>query len=117
MPISTRGCAMTDVTAGPLTLFVDRVRRSSLLKRLFRHRLFVTGLILFMAVLLMALLADLLAPHLPNQNNYRYRLGEPNAQYWFGTDNYGRDVLSRVIYGSRVSLRIAFMVVVMNAVF
>jgi peptide/nickel transport system permease protein len=109
---------MTDVTAaGQITLFVDRVRRSSLLRRLFRHRLFVTGLGLFMAVLLMAVLADLLAPHLPNQNNFRYRLGEPNAEHLLGTDNYGRDVLSRVIYGSRVSLRIAFMVVVMNALF
>jgi peptide/nickel transport system permease protein len=108
---------MTDVTASPFVLFVDRVRRSSLLRRLFRHRLFVTGLGLFTVVVLMALLADLLAPHLPNQNNFRYRLGEPNADHLLGTDNFGRDVLSRVIHGSRVSLRIAFMVVVMNALF
>ena len=108
---------MTDVTASPFVLFVDRVRRSSLLRRLFRHRLFVTGLGLFTVVVLMALLADLLAPHLPNQNNFRYRLGEPNADHLLGTDNFCRDVLSRVIHGSRVSLRIAFMVVVMNALF
>lgn len=105
---------MTDTA---LYLFVDRVRRSSLIRRLFRHRLFVSGLALFLAVLALAVFADALAPHAPNQNNFRYRLGEPNAIHWLGTDNFGRDVLSRVIYGSQVSLRIAFMVVVMNAVF
>jgi peptide/nickel transport system permease protein len=105
------------MTDAPLYLLFDRVRRSSLLRRLFKHRLFVTGLALFLAVLLMAVFADALAPHPPNQNNFRYRLGEPNATHVLGTDNFGRDVLSRVIYGSQVSLRIAFMVVVMNAVF
>lgn len=105
------------MTESRLALFIDRVRRSSLLRRLFKHRLFLTGLLLFAVVLSMAVLAGVLAPHLPNQNNFRYRLGEPNAVHWLGTDNFGRDVLSRVIYGSQVSLRIGFMVVVMNAVF
>ena len=105
------------MTEHRLALFIDRARRSSLIRRLFKHRLFLTGLILFAVVLLMAMLAGVLAPHLPNQNNFRYRLGEPNAIHWLGTDNFGRDVLSRLIYGSQVSLRIAFMVVVMNAVF
>ncbi len=81
-------------------LLLDRWRRSTLPRRLFTHRLFLTGLALFLVVLGMALFASLLAPHLPNQNNYRYRLGEPNATHWLGTDNFGRDVLSRVIYGS-----------------
>jgi peptide/nickel transport system permease protein len=105
------------MTESRLALFIDRARRSSLLRRLFKHRLFLTGLILFVVVVLMAILAGMLAPHLPNQNNFRYRLGEPNAVHWLGTDNFGRDVLSRVIYGSQVSLRIALMVVIMNAVF
>lgn len=105
------------MTEARITLFLDRVRRSGLLKRLFRHRLFLSGLALFMCVLFMAVFASVLAPHLPNQNNYRYRLGEPNDIHILGTDNFGRDVLSRVIYGSQVSLRIGFMVVVMNAVF
>jgi len=105
------------MTENAVTLFFDRMRRSSLLKRLFKHRLFVTGLGLFLCVLAMAVFADWLAPHLPNQNNYRYRLGEPNGTHLLGTDNFGRDVLSRVIYGSQVSLRIGFMVVIMNAVF
>jgi len=44
----------------------------------------------------MALTAGFLAPHLPNQNNFRYRLGAPTKMYLLGTDGFGRDVLSRV---------------------
>ena len=97
--------------------WLERMRRSSLPRRLLRHRLFMTGAGLFLLVLLMAVFADVLAPHMPNQNNVRYRLGAPNDVYWLGTDNFGRDVLSRVIHGSRVSLRIGLMVVLANAVF
>ncbi|MBI1779639.1 MAG: ABC transporter permease [Proteobacteria bacterium] len=93
------------------------MRRSTLPRRLLRHRLFMTGAVLFSLIVLMALFADLLAPHAPNQNNVRYRLGEPNDLFWLGTDNFGRDILSRVIHGSRVSLRIGLMVVITNAVF
>ena len=91
-------------------------RRSSTWRRLRRHRLFTTGLILFGLVVLMALAAGLLAPHSPNQNNFRYRLGAPTKVYLLGTDGFGRDVLSRVIYGARVSLRIGLMVVLLNGI-
>jgi peptide/nickel transport system permease protein len=72
--------------------------------------------VLFALVVLMAFLADAVAPHLPSQNNYRYRLGAPTRVFLLGTDGFGRDVLSRVIHGARVSLRIGLMVVLMNAV-
>jgi peptide/nickel transport system permease protein len=76
----------------------------------------MTGLVLFGLVVLMALAANLLAPLPPNQNNFRYRLGAPTRVYLFGTDGFGRDVLSRVIYGARVSLRIGLMVVLLNGI-
>ena len=72
---------------------------------------------LFGAIVLMALLADLIAPHDPLRNNFRYRLGAPNDVHWLGTDRAGRDVLSRIVHGSQVSLRIGLMVVVVTAVF
>ena len=96
----------TPMTEARFQLFVDRIRRSSLPRRLFTHRLFLTGFILFLAVLTMAVLASYIAPHAPNQNNFRYRLGAPNEVHWLGTDRAGRDVLSRIIHGSQVSLRI-----------
>jgi peptide/nickel transport system permease protein len=103
--------------SGRFRLFLDRVRRSSLPRRLLGHRLFMSGLVLFLLVVLLAIFADMLSPFSPNQNNYRNRLGEPDELHWLGTDNFGRDILSRVIHGSRVSLRIGLMVVAMNAVF
>ncbi|MBM3626363.1 MAG: ABC transporter permease [Alphaproteobacteria bacterium] len=85
-------------------------------RRLLNHRSFMVGATLFGAIVLMALLADLIAPHDPLRNNFRYRLGEPNDVHWLGTDRAGRDVLSRIIHGSQVSLRIGLMVVLITGV-
>jgi peptide/nickel transport system permease protein len=95
---------------------VGRLRRSKAVRRLLHHRLFMTGLVLFALIVAMAASAGTLAPHPPNQNNFRYRLGAPTRVFLLGTDGFGRDVLSRVIHGARVSLRIGLMVVVMNAI-
>jgi len=84
--------------------------------RLLRHRSFSIGLVLFGSVLGAALLADWIAPHSPVLNNYRYRLGAPNDVHLLGTDRFGRDVLSRILYGARVSLRIGLAVAVLTAV-
>ncbi len=94
----------------------QRYRRATTWNRLSRHRLFMTGLCLFGIVAVMALTASVLAPQDPNQNNFRYRLGAPTKVYLLGTDGFGRDVLSRVLYGARVSLRIGLLVVVLNGV-
>jgi len=104
--------------AGAEPVAADQARpwRSRTWRRLRRHHLFMTGLVLFTLVLLMALVAGLVAPHDPLQNNYRYRLGAPTKVYLLGTDGFGRDVLSRVLYGTRVSLRIGLMVVVLNGI-
>ena len=110
---------MNDRTAAPtpVSALIERLRRSKVARRLLCHRLFMTGLVLFALVVIMAIFAGLLAPHEPNQNNFRYRLGAPNHVFLLGTDDFGRDVLSRVIYGARVSLRIALMVVFMTGIF
>jgi peptide/nickel transport system permease protein len=85
-------------------------------RRLLNHRSFIVGATLFGAIVLMALLADLIAPHDPLRNNFRYRLGAPNDVHWLGTDRAGRDVLSRIVHGSQVSLRIGLMVVLVTGV-
>jgi len=53
-----------------------------------------------------ALFADMLAPYNPVEQNLRTRLHAPSAQHWFGTDDLGRDVLSRVLHGGRISLMV-----------
>lgn len=57
---------------------------------------------------LLALLADLLAPHDPLANDFLAMFRPPGAPYWLGTDAFGRDVLSRLIYGSRTALLVGF---------
>lgn len=83
-------------------------------KGLLSHRSFVIGLFLFSLIAMLAVFADLIAPYDPNKNNYRNLLSPPSAQHWFGTDGFGRDILSRVIHGTRVSLRIGLVVVVLT---
>ncbi|MFQ5839651.1 MAG: ABC transporter permease [Candidatus Methylomirabilales bacterium] len=62
-------------------------------------------------VLLMALVgigADLLTPYDPLETRYHLMMQAPNATFWLGTDAYGRDILSRIIYGSRTALLVGF---------
>ncbi len=64
------------------------------------------GLIVITILLQTALLAPLLAPYDPNVVNLGNTLQPPSASHWFGTDELGRDIMSRIIYGTRISLTI-----------
>lgn len=77
-----------------------------------RNPLGSLGLALLLAMVLLAIFAPQIATHDPAQLNRDERLLPPSAQHFFGTDASGRDVYSRVVYGSRVSLRVAFVVLV-----
>ncbi len=83
--------------------------------RLLRHRLAVIGLILSSLVLLVALFAPLLAPYDPLALNIPQRLQPPGADHWMGTDHLGRDILSRVIYGARISLQVSVVSVALGS--
>jgi peptide/nickel transport system permease protein len=86
-------------------------------KRLLRNRSFVIGAVIVLAVALVAIGADWLAPYEPLRNNVRARLRPPSELYWFGTDHYGRDVLTRILYGARISLTIGLFTVIATGVF
>lgn len=73
--------------------------------------LLVAGVLLITFFIAMALLAPWLAPHDPAQLNLVGRLHPPSSASLFGTDELGRDILSRVIYGARISLAVGFAVV------
>ena len=62
------------------------------------------GLAVFLIVVIVAILAPVLAPYDPNDQNILEKLRPPSLEHWFGTDSFGRDTLSRVIYGARISL-------------
>jgi peptide/nickel transport system permease protein len=85
--------------------------------RLVGNRSFVIGGALVLLIALIAVFADWLAPFDPLRSNVRARLQPPNAMRWFGTDHFGRDILSRVIHGARISMTIGILVVVATGVF
>jgi peptide/nickel transport system permease protein len=87
------------------------------LARLSRNRSFVVGAALVLFVLMVACFANVLAPYDPVRSNFRLRFAPPSAAHWFGTDHFGRDLLSRVIYGGRVSMEIGLLVVLATGLF
>ena len=64
----------------------------------------LAGLAMTLGWILLALFAPAIAPYDPNAHDMRAILQPPNAAHWLGTDNYGRDVLSRIIHGARIDL-------------
>ena len=77
-----------------------------------RHQpLALLGIFLLIGFLLAALFAPLLAPHDPAAIDLNHRLMAPSASHWLGADELGRDILSRILYGARLSLSIAVSVV------
>jgi peptide/nickel transport system permease protein len=75
----------------------------------------VFGLAIVLLLCLVALLAPLLAPDNPYQQHLQQTLRPPGALHWLGTDDFGRDMLSRLIYGSRITLLIVALVAVVAA--
>jgi peptide/nickel transport system permease protein len=77
-------------------------------KALARNRLAVVGGAVVVVLVLLAVLAPVLAPWDPHRPDVKKILDPPSARHWLGTDQLGRDVLSRMLYGARVSLAVGF---------
>lgn len=81
--------------------------RGSLLSLLLQNRVTLAGCIVLVIVVLVAIFGPLLAPFGVNATNVTNALQPPSAEHWFGTDDLGRDVFSRVLVATRVSLLVA----------
>lgn len=77
-------------------------------QRLMRNRVACVGLTLIVAAALIAMFAPLIATHSPTAQVLRDQLQSPSASHWFGTDDVGRDIFSRLVYGTRITLYIVF---------
>jgi oligopeptide transport system permease protein len=86
------------------------------LRELLRNRLAVIGGIFIVLLILAAVFADSIAPYGYAETHFQDNYSPPNATYLLGADNLGRDVLSRTIYGARVSLAVAFVAGVVSLV-
>jgi peptide/nickel transport system permease protein len=99
---------MTDAALPALTIadkadeLESPARRA--LRRLFKRKGAVIGLVVVATFILLALFAPFVAPYDPIATSWTLVRKAPSAQHWFGTDDLGRDILSRVMYGARASL-------------
>lgn len=105
LELSTVDAEALDALPGP---------RRRLVKRLARNPLAVAGLVVVLIAVAAALLADLVAPYPADRTNFAAALQPPSTQHWFGTDELGRDQLSRVLFGMRASVSVGAMSVVLS---
>ncbi|MEK5492208.1 ABC transporter permease [Paenibacillus sp. FSL R7-0297] len=80
------------------------VKPKTLLSLLLHNRLAALGLTFILIWTVVAIIAPWLAPHDPYVTDMANKLQAPSSSHWFGTDNFGRDILSRVLYGARISI-------------
>jgi peptide/nickel transport system permease protein len=105
----------TTATTRPVTVLLGRPPRqrtlSSTVIEFLRHSpLNLLGVVLIALFLFLVVFGSVLAPHDPIQPNVALKLQPPSSTYWFGTDELGRDVFSRVLSGAKYSLGIAFII-------
>lgn len=82
-----------------------------------RWRLVIAGSVIIAAILICALFAPWIAPYSPYDLDYTAMLQGPSAAHWLGTDEIGRDILSRIIYGARISMQVAFIAAGIGLIF
>jgi len=83
----------------------------TILKKALRNPLSLVGFIIIISVFILAMFAPFIAPYDPNEINVKAILLGPSIEYWMGTDGLGRDVLSRMLYGGRISLLVGLVAV------
>lgn len=94
----------------------SRIGVWAVLKAILKHKVSCVGIIIILLLFLMAVFAPFLAPHDPNEQDLYHVLEGPSRKHLLGTDDVGRDLLSRVIYGSRVSLLVGVAATTFSAV-
>ena len=91
-------------------------RRFRVVRKLARHRSFSIGFVIMVLLLIVAIAAPYVTGLDPTAMKIRMRFRPPQSAYWFGTDQFGRDLLTRVLYGARMSLWIALAVALLSGV-
>lgn len=85
-------------------------------RRLKQNRAAMFGLVILLIIILAAVFADVIAPYDYSKQDLKNRFIAPCMEHLFGTDNFGRDIFSRIVYGSRISLRVGLVSVVFSIV-
>ncbi|GAM15152.1 oligopeptide transport system permease protein OppC [Mesobacillus selenatarsenatis SF-1] len=99
-------------TSGSLDLHGIKTSRDTMLgiivRKFFKNKLAIFGGIFLIIIISAALLAPVIAPYSPSKQNLLLKLQPPSSDHWLGTDRFGRDVFSRLLYGARISLLVGF---------
>lgn len=108
----------TEVSENGHDLGTMRMRSlwSDALRRLLANRGAAVGGVIFLLIIIVAIIAPLLAPFDPIKLNVVDSLQGPSGRHWLGTDQFGRDILSRIIYGSRISVAMGVVAVTISVV-
>ncbi len=104
-PHKAKGKGLDEELGPANTLWRDALRR------LLRHRLAMFGSLVLLIVAVMAIFGPAITPYDPNAMNFSLRFANPSLEHWMGTDDFGRDIFSRIIIGARVSLQVGFIAV------
>jgi peptide/nickel transport system permease protein len=108
---------IAQVSKGEVMRAASRGLSKAVRRFVHRHKLAAIGGFIVVVFLFTGFLAPWLTPYDPNKVSVRHALVRPNAQFLLGTDNNGRDILSRIIFGARISLSIAIASVVAGMLF
>jgi peptide/nickel transport system permease protein len=114
---ATGGEREAALARAPAARLVGASNTRRALRQFFRNRPAVIGVAVVLVWVAIALLAPVIAPYDPIDQDVKNRLQAPSAVHWLGSDGLGRDVFSRVLYGGRISLPVAATVVVVAALF
>ena len=82
-----------------------------------KNRSAVLGIVVLALIVILAVGADMIAPYDPFEQNYSQALQWPSMEHFFGTDEFGRDIFTRVLYGARISLLVGVVSVTIACVF
>ena len=106
---------MTSSTISLIPASADRRERlRKALRVLWRNPMVLIGLVILVAWVFIALFAPVIAPTSPIHQNIMERLTGPNSAHWFGTDELGRDIFTRVLYGGRITMPAGVLVIVIG---
>ena len=83
-------------------------------RRLKKNKMAMAGLFMIMIISLLAIFGPLVVSHTYSDQKLEFANQEPSSEYWFGTDNLGRDLLVRIMYGARISLSIGIVASLLN---
>lgn len=91
-------------------------RTKDLLRIFYKNKMAVMGFIIILAMVIIAVFAPLIATQAPEAQDLAMRFQSPSAEHFFGTDNFGRDIFSNVVYGARISLFIGLVATIISVI-